>query len=36
MAGDKNLTLEAALELEYEGEGGVLAKLLNGDYTYES
>ena len=33
MAGDKNLTLEAALELEYEGENGVLAKLLNGDYT---
>ena len=33
MAGDRNLTLEAALKLEYEGEGGVLEKLLKGDYS---
>ena len=36
MAGDKNLTLEKAIELEYEGtEGsiGVLDKLLKGDYS---
>jgi len=33
MAGDKNLTLQAALELEYEGSGGVLEKLLAGDYS---
>jgi len=33
MAGDKNLTLEKAIELEYEGSGGVLEKLLNGDYS---
>ena len=33
MAGDKNLTLEAAIKLEYEGEDGVLANLLKGDYA---
>ena len=33
MAGDKNLTLEKAIELEYEGPGGVLDKLLKGDYS---
>ena len=33
MAGDKNLTLEQAIKLEYEGADGVLEKLLNGDYS---
>jgi len=36
MAGDKNLTLEKAIELEYlgtEGSLGVLDKLLKGDYS---
>ena len=33
MAGDKNLTLEQAIKLEYEGPDGVLQKLLNGDYS---
>ena len=33
MRGDKNLTLEKAIELEYEGPGGVLDKLLKGDYS---
>ena len=33
MAGDKNLTLEQAIKLEYEGDDGVLAKLLKGDYS---
>ena len=33
MAGDKNLSLEQAIKLEYEGSDGVLQKLLNGDYS---